>query len=251
MKKIVLLAFCVALSAMLFTGCVAVNIGSGWAGGGNSIMVSGAKETYTFSVGEITEIKASIFCNIEFYTAASDTVTLEIQPNAIEHITVEEKNGVLTVRSNRSINWSRDQDAPVLKVSSPALTAVTHSGAGRFTAHDTIVADSFRFTLSGAGAVKADLDVNDFSVVLSGAASYILSGSADKADMRMSGTGRIDALSLQTREANVNISGVGSISVHCTDNLTIKAGGMGSIEYKGSPSIDLSKGGMVSIKKVD
>ena len=249
MKKVISLALCVILVCL--SGCVAVNFGSGWASGGSTVTGKGDKEMYTFSVGEISEIEVSLNCKIEYYAATSDTVTLEIQSNLMEYVTVEESNGVLKVRSARNINSLSDKDVPVLTVSTLALTRVNQSGAGTFTAHDTITAESFSLILAGAGAGKADLDVGKLSVSMAGAGSFDLSGRADNAELTLAGTGRINALSLDTLETEIVLSGIGNVSISCSDKLGIIAGGMGSVEYRGSPSIDLSRGGMVSLKQVN
>ena len=246
MKKLLLLIICAALAAVFTTGCVSVNLAPGLAGGG--ISGKGDAETYTWDVGEITEINVTLYCDIDYYSAPSDKVTLEIQPNLRDYVVVEESGGVLTVRSTRNINWSGK--APVLTVSTPALSRLSLAGAGAFTAHDTITADSFTLRMDGAGSGSADLDVSDLSITMAGAGSFKLSGKADTAKFEMNGAGSVDALSLDTRDATVNLSGVGTVKLSCSDNLRIDAGGLGTVEYKGSPSLDLNRGGMVTVTKV-
>jgi hypothetical protein len=169
--------------------------------------------------------------------------------NLLDYIVVEESGGVLTVRSTRSINVSNNP--PVLTVSSPELKNVSLAGAGVFTANDTIVTEGFTLRLDGAGTGKANLDVDSLSVHMAGAGSFDLSGRADTADFRLAGAGEINALSLQTRDATVNLAGVGAVKLSCSDNLSIIAGGVGTVEYRGSPSIDISRGGLVSVRRVD
>ena len=245
----IFLALCIALAAILLTGCVSIN----WATypiGGSGMTGRGNIESYSFNVGEIREIRVEMFCNIEHYTAPSDTVTLEIQPNLVEFITVEESGGVLTVRANRNISWSGN-NTPVLTVGSPALSRVSLAGAGNFTAHETITGDSFSINMSGAGTGTVDLVVERLSVTLSGAGDIRLTGTADTADISMAGAGRVEALSMQTREADINLAGAGAVRLSCSESLRITAGGVGSVEYRGSPNIDVTRGGLVSVRQVD
>ena len=241
------LALCIVFAAVLITGCVSVNFAPG-AGGG--VTGRGTPERFTYNVGEITEIHVEMLCNIEYYSAPSDTVTLEIHPNLHEYISVTESGGVLTVKTTRTISWSNN-NAPVLTVSTPALTNVSLAGAGKFTGHDTITADSFSFVVSGAVSGSADFDVERLSVNIAGAGEYRMSGKAGKADFLLSGASSLDALSLQTRDADVNLSGAGTIKLNCSDNLRVTAAGVGAIEYRGSPSVDISRGGLVTLKKLD
>ncbi|MCL1873105.1 MAG: DUF2807 domain-containing protein [Clostridiales bacterium] len=217
---------------------------------GSTVVAQGGVESYDFEVGDFTEIRIDAFCNIEYYATPSDTVTLKIQPNFRDYIVVEESDGVLVVRSTRNINWS-NQTAPVLTVSMPALKKVTLNGAGGFIAHDIIKTDSFNLVINGAGDGKYKLDVNSLQVDLFGAGDCELSGSANIAKLSLFGAGNLEALSLITREASVNLFGVGDIGINCSEDLKINATGVGSVEYKGSPSVDINKGKMVSVRKLD
>ena len=251
MKKLILLIICVALLTMPISGCVSVSIGgSGW-GGGGGVSGRGALETFTFDVGDITEIRVAILCNIEHYVAHSDTVTLEIQPNLMQYITIEESNGVLEIRSNRNISWSGSGNTPVLTVGAPNLNRIHLTGAGTFTANDTITVDTFSIDIAGAGTGRANLDVDSVTVNLAGAGDFTLTGSADSADFVLAGAGRIEALDLQTQTANVNLSGAGTVRVSCSDRLTVSAAGVGTVEYRGSPTLDISRGGLVTVRNVD
>jgi hypothetical protein len=168
----------------------------------------------------------------------------------MDYIRVEESGGVLTVRSTRNINVTGSGNTPVLTVSSPSLSRVSHAGAGRFTTVDTIVGNEFSLNIAGAADGKAALDVQNLSVNLAGAGSFELSGTAENTDIRMAGAGRLDALDLQTRSTSINLTGVGTVSISCSDSLSVVAGGVGTVEYRGSPTLDLTRGGLVTIRQV-
>jgi len=248
MKRIIVLTLCSALAFVLMAGCVSVNFspigGAGVAGRGNM-------ETFTFNVNEITEIRVEMLCNIVYHSASSDTVTLEVQANLMEYISVEESGGILTVRSTRNLNITGTGNTPVLTVSSPSLSSVFHAGAGRFNAIDPITGNDFSIYIAGAAEGKAVLNVQNLSINLAGAGSLELSGSADRADISMAGAGRLDALELQTRSASINLAGVGTVRISCSDDLSVVAGGVGTVEYRGSPTIDLTRGGLVTIRQVN
>ena len=245
MKKIILIGLCAVLAAALLSGCVSVSFSSL---SGNVVTGRGTPETYSVSVGRVTGIKADLYCDIEYFAAESDTVSLEIQPNLREYIVVEESGGILTIRATRNINITGK--APVLTVSTTTLNSIDVDGAGVFTAHDTIVSESFSLSVDGAFAGKADLDVGKLSVSVSGAGNFELSGNADIADIELDGASTLDALSLNTRSAAVTLEGVGTVKLSCSEALRIKAGGLGTIEYKGSPSVDIERDGMVTVKNV-
>jgi hypothetical protein len=243
MKRIIHFAVCAALIAVSFSSCVFVNFTDF-----NTVAGKGERESYEFKVSEFNSIRVEGFCEIRYYAAFSNTVTLEVQPNLLEYYAVEVSNGELVVRTTRRVNVSK---TPVLTVSTPVLSRLTIGGACVFTAHDKITAGSFELVLGGAGRGRAELDVESLFVNMSGAGDFKLSGNADTADFNISGAGNLDALSLQTREAQISISGAGEVRISCSEKLRINADGMGTVEYSGSPSLDVRKNGLVNVKKLN
>ena len=246
MKKLTMVAFFTALCTTIgLCGCVIVHFTDR-----NAVRGRGDPERYEIRTGQFSSISVEGHTDIHYYSAAHDYVTLEVQPNLQEYIVVEVIDGNLTIRPTRRIDFAASKPA-ILTVSTPVLEQLIVSGACTFTAHDTISADSFTLRVSGAGEGRAQLDVENLYVNISGAGSFDLSGRADIAELRLSGAGDLDALSLQSREAIIRLSGVGSVGIGSSENLTIVASGTGSVEYRGSPNVNLSNSGMVSVRRVD
>jgi hypothetical protein len=244
MKKIKFFALCAAI--MSFSSCVLVNISNS---GFDSVRGEGDLQSYEIRVGEYSKIRLEGFCDIRYYSAPSNTVKLEVQPNIHEYFVVEVVGDELVLRTTRGIAGS--SKTPVLTVSSPELSSLSLSGANNFTAYDKITTNSFTFNLSGSGRGNAEFDVNNLYVSASGPGNLVFSGNAVTVDMRTSGSCTFDALSLQAREARVNLSGSGKIRINSSETLRIDASGSGTIEYKGSPTLVLNTSGSVSIKRVN
>jgi len=244
MKKTIFIALC-ALITLFSSGCVVVNYTDS-----NAVSGKGTLEKYVINVGEYNGIKVEGLCEIQYYSAPSNTVTLEVQSNLREYFVVEVENGVLILRTTKKIRYNSDK-APVLTVSTPALNRLTITGACTFKTVDRIKADTFILDINGAGDGKVEFDANRLIANVSGAGSFELSGKADNADIKFSGAGDLKAFSLLIREASVIFSGAGSIEINCSEKLFIDASGVGSLEYKGSPILSLSSRGPVSIKKAD
>ena len=245
MIRVLSILISAVLLVLCLAGCVSVHMGLP-----GSVVGKGTPETYEIKVGEYSAVRIDGFCNVDYYSAPSDTVTLRIHPNLREYFQVEVQNGELIVRTTRRINLT-DFRTPVLTVSVPVLERLDIRGAGGFTAYDAITADSFTFKVSGASTGSAKLDVNSLNTDLSGAGSFTLSGRADTAEMTMSGAGELDALELNVQSASVRFSGAGAVSVNVSENLSINASGMGVVNYKGGAVTDIRRSGMVSVVKLD
>jgi len=249
MKKILSLSLCAILSIVLLTGCVSLNFAA--PGIGPSVTGRGSMETFVYSVGEITEVRVEMLSNIVLYSVPSNTVTFEFQPNLKDYIIVEESEGILTVRSTRNINVSGTGNIPVLTISTPSLSRLTHAGAGRFTAVDPIVGDDFSLEILGAADGYAQLNVQNLNLSIAGASNFELSGIAVNTDISMAGASNLEALELATHTTTINMAGVGNVRISCSDSLIINAGGAGIVEYRGNPSVDITRGGLVSVRQVN
>jgi len=247
MRKNILIVLC-PLLVLCFSSCVVVSFMHT-----DAVAGKGAPEKYEIKVGEYNRIKVEGGAwEIQYYSAPSDTVTLEIQPNLREYFAAEVINGELIVRNTKRINfYSKKSLFPVLTVSTPALSSLTITGACNFKTIDKIKTDTFKLEIRGAGDGKAELDVNSLKTNMSGAGSFELFGKADNAEIKFGGAGELIASSLQIREASVNFSGAGTIRINCSEKLSIEARGVGLVEYKGSPNLNLSTNGPVSIRKVN
>jgi len=241
MKKIIIIALSIVMVSSLLCGCVSVRPLNVVAGKGDPVV----KE---YTVGGYDKIRIEGYADVRYYASPSDVVTLEIQPNLLDYCVVEVVGGELVFRTTKTITTTI---TPVLTVSAPVLTSMAFSGAGYFTAYDKVTSDSFSLSVSGAGGGKAELSVKDLSIHIAGAGGFELSGTADAADITMSGTGSVNALSLETRYTSVIMSGVGTVKVNCTETLKINGSGAGTVEYKGSPNVDLERAGLVTIKHAD
>ncbi|MDR0323224.1 MAG: DUF2807 domain-containing protein [Treponema sp.] len=245
MKKILVFLFCALIAVFCFSSCILINFSDF-----GSVKGEGDLEKFEFRVGDYNRIKMEGAYEVRYYSASSDIVTLNVQPNLKEYFKVEVTNGELIVSATKRIRFSNNK-MPVLTVSTPLLTRLNIEGACDFKALDKITSDSLSVIMSGAGRMAAELDVNSLIVDMSGAGSMEFSGRADKTSIEISGAGEIDALSLQSREAKINLSGAATVKISISEFLRIDADGVGTVEYRGSPVVEQNTSGMVNIRRVN
>ncbi len=253
MKKLItVIALIMALAVMTgCMGCVAVSWNNGWNHGGrNSVRGEGAITSGEYEVGAYDSVDIRGFMRVVYSAEPSTKIRLDIQENIRQYITFSVKNGILIVDSERNIVVPGLSDTPTLYIFNPSLRAMYVSGAVTIDNSDTITGESFRLDVSGAGDVDLTLDVKRFDSDMSGAANLRLSGNAEEADVSISGAGDIDALNLQTKRARIALSGVGSASISCSDELDASVSAVGSLTYRGSPTVRQSIVGVGSIKQV-
>lgn len=106
--------------------------------------------------------------------------------------------------------------------------------------------------ISGSGTLKIDgLNGGNADIGISGSGSLSAKGSLDKLDLDISGSGRADIPDLLVKDALVKISGSGNVKINAKDSLEAKVSGSGDIRYMGSPRITSRISGSGSIDRVN
>jgi len=250
MKKLLTMAF--IFFSVCFSGCVIVNLMDV-----NTVRPEGKQEEYKISVREFNSIRINGHCNVIYYSAPSDTITLKVHPNLLQYYEISIVNNELIINTTKRINYNYS-DTATLMVSVPELKSLIIDGFGggfgslnSFTTMDKINTDSFSLIIRSAGNGKIELDVDEFIADISGACDMEFTGKAYSANIKLAGAGEMNAFSLQTRSSTVNFSGTGTIRLNCTDNLNVNASGVGTVEYTGSPNLNLNTSGVVNVRKVN
>ena len=94
-----------------------------------------------------------------------------------------------------------------------------------------------------------DLQVESLDVDVTGAGIVNLSGSIDRQDVRLSGTGRYQAGDLVSQVAATELSGTGQMILTVDRQLTVNISGAGAVSYSGDASVDKSISGVGQLIK--
>lgn len=94
------------------------------------------------------------------------------------------------------------------------------------------------FVFDGVGEANLSNLKNDrMEIVVRGVGGFTASGETKEADITLSGVGSLDAKNLHTVNAKVNSTGVGNVDIYVTGQLDAKTSGVGEINYYGRPKI--------------
>ncbi|MCL2006961.1 MAG: DUF2807 domain-containing protein [Treponema sp.] len=245
MKRFIRLTLGAIFVIISLGGCVITNFSDS-----TTVAGTGVVQTFEYPVSAYSRVRAEGLVDIHYRSAPSNIVRLDVQPNLHEYFEVRVIDGELIVGIRRGINI-RPTTRPVLTISTPNLEAVIMRGSNNFTAHDRIRGNTFTISQTGSGGATADLDVQSLEASLSGSGDFSFSGRSDRVSLTITGSGSIDALSVETREATVRLSGSGRLGVNSSETLSINASGSGTVSYRGSPRLSLSNTGSVRINNVE
>ena len=154
------------------------------------------------------------------------TASVTIDENLMQYVEMEVRDRVLYIRTRHHI-WSR-RSAKVM-LTSNTLEGASFSGASQLTAHQLT---GSKFYLETSGASKATLD-----------------GAVDELIASITGAGDLRAESLQTKKAQISVTGAGDARIAVSDELKVSITGAGKVDYIGDPYIQREITGAGSIRK--
>ena len=103
---------------------------------------------------------------------------------------------------------------------------------------------------SAATANVTGMAGQSLTMEIHGSGKVALSGKAETLAAHIRGSGKIEALRLVSRSADITITGSGSAQVNASDALNVRITGTGKVEYTGSPKVKKSITGIGSVKQV-
>lgn len=201
----------------------------------NSAMA--AKRSYIVTDFDQIRLEAPIILSVK--TKRAVTAQGEGASDALERIDLRVVGHTLTVRLKPTQldergNGSIDQVHLSLTVSS--LQSFELAGAGTATI-DAMVGPKLDLVSAGGGDVSVTgLQVDRLSVVQVGNGRMVLAGKAGSVSMRMSGSGRIDAIALSVADLNLEASGAGSIAALATRAAKMTVVGAATVQIDGRPA---------------
>lgn len=229
MKAIVIVA--IVACSLLLSGCVFVKIkDNADVKSGTKVAGNGVISEKEYTVEPFSRIQLSVPADVKFETADACALSVKMDENLFEYLTVSVEDGTLKIGS--TVRSLRNFKKLEMRVSAPSLEYLSCNGAVDFTAESTVRGDDFKMEVNGAADVEfasldvrtasftingaGDLDVNleDADAVrleISGAGDATLSGKAHEAKVTVNGAGDVDLTDLEYESLDKRINGIGEV----------------------------------------
>lgn len=170
---------------------------------------------------------------------------------AIDNLSIRVEGRTLVVRSGQSGDWggyAGTQSGPItISIGTHELTSAQVNGGGSL-AINRVEGLKFDASAMGAGALTIDdVAVDQFSVVLAGAASARLAGKVGKLSALVRGTAVLDGEPLSAKDASIVAEGPAVVRLTATETAKVTAAGVGSVSLSGQPSCTLTLRGSASV----
>ena len=219
---------------LLFVLWVSFANAAGSRGNGNTVTVE--KDVLPFE-----SIYAGGKLTVNYFQSQEYRVFVTIDSNLEEYLNIFTENNRLNIRTKRGKKISPREFT--VDVYSPGLSDVSMSGDIQFRGTDIIHARDFSLRISGSGDVDASIICESFSARSSGSSLITLAGSCNDLSISISGSGNFNAYEFQANTADVRVSGSSRIDLWVLEHLRAKMSGSGWLRYRGNPFVDLQSSG--------
>ena len=252
MRKLRFLSLCISavLITALLSGCISVSRGGSNMSVGTVVQGRGEMVSFTVDTEDFSSVSIDGIYAVIYRHSGTASLRVEIQENLFEYMRISAEGGTLRISSEAAFNTS-NENRPRLYIYAPELESVSLGGAVHAGNWDNISRERLVINLSGASQANIEVDVEELYINISGASNNTFSGRAGRADIRASGAVNISAEQLLTRDAAVNISGVGIVTIACSETLNAVISGSGSLRYIGSPHVISNISGVGTIRQIN
>jgi hypothetical protein len=127
---------------------------------------------------------------------------------------------------------------PGVKIDLPKIDLGKLPGGGAPVEYHIDVKDLKGILMAGTGKAEVDgLQGKHLSISITGTGSLVASGTLEKLDLSISGTGAFEGKYLETRATLIKHAGLGKALVNAKKELNVSITGTGLVEYIGSPAL--------------
>jgi len=235
MKKLLIIIIPLVVLVLFCCLCIGIMIFAYSQGKGSGNVIE-----EEVAVTEFTKINLEGQGNLIVEQGDENSLTIEAEDNILERIQTEIADGELTIKYERKISFFfGDGLFPTedinFYITVNDLESVTISGTGKLQS-EYLDVDNLDIIINGAAEVDLEeLYANKLDVQVSGAAELNLEGDVDVQSVKIDGAGQYNALDLLSEDCEIEVDGVGEVTVYVTQDLDITISGSGLVKYDGSP----------------
>lgn len=207
------------------------------------VSVAAAKGPLNLQTHDFQELRVRGPLNVE-YVSQPDSAGLIVISGPVDEqlswVEAASSGRKLTLRMNiPAEEVTTPQNLPSVRVYSSYLTKIDNEGDSTVILNSPSAGAQFSARIIGNGRISVrNIKAGEVNAsILSGHGIIALSGDCNKASLKLTGTGVIQADALRATDAYVWTTGTGTVGVWAVKNISIKGAGSGTVYIKGTPVI--------------
>lgn len=185
---------------------------------------------------DLTSVQVSMAAEVYIFNSEADSLIIEAPENLLEHIETDYRTEKLSLYTSHCIKDGND-DIRIF-IYTDELTELSLNGSGTIWLEDGFNSQELDLDISGSGDIIVSGNFDTLKSTISGSGDIYVEGNTFYHKVRISGSGDLNAFYLNSKEAEVNISGSGDAKLSVDENLDVRISGSGNVYYTGNPYIE-------------
>ncbi|MBI4709105.1 MAG: DUF2807 domain-containing protein [Candidatus Portnoybacteria bacterium] len=219
---------------------------------GEFISGSGNVITEEREVADFDKIYLSGLGNLIIEQGDKESLKIEAEDNIIPKISTRVSDKALEIKYERFWPWFfiKPQKQVNFYITVKDINKVSISGSGSVSAAN-LKTNSLEVLITGSGKANLNVEAENLKSTISGSGDFSLSGKATNQEISISGSGNYEAKNLESKKADIKISGAGKAQIRVQEKLDITISGSGEVSYIGNPQIDQKISGSGKVLKLN
>jgi hypothetical protein len=187
--------------------------------------------------------------NLELFYNDKTFIIIYGSRDNLESIVTQVHNQTLSIFSEGAI-----ASEVKMEVYAPHYQDIYLGGSGNIYAKRPIREEKVYLELSGSGNIDLELDCYEIEAYLNGSGKLFIAGAARLAEIKLVGSGNVEAEELKVNKLTAQLTGSGNIELDLNpcQEANLKLTGSGNIYYRGScPQLNIARLGSGRIRQVD
>lgn len=188
----------------------------------------------TRNVGSFSGVGVAGSFDVFLVEGNEGKLELNVEENLEPYLVTEVRDGSLKIKWKKGVKV-RTSKPTQITVHFKKLNEIALAGSGDIVSRSKLSSNDMEVALAGSGDINLDLDVQKLKAAISGSGDIQLAGNAVDFTGAIAGSGDLKAGDLKAVNAELVISGSGTMQAYVENSITARISGSGDIKYKGNP----------------
>lgn len=191
----------------------------------------------TRTIDGVSRLKISGTFNLRISQADQQELIIEGSSDLADKLEVRQNGDLLELHLEEFGSGFFNKNELRITLAVADLRELEFEGAGNIKTTEKLNLTDFRLIGNGVGNISLEMDAVNVDAELNFVGNLVLKGAVDDFRMDNEGVGNINASQFRARNLDLNSSGIGNVSIHCDEELSLVVNGIGKVSYTGNPTI--------------
>lgn len=194
--------------------------------------------TESIDIEGVKRLKLSGMFNVNISQYDQESLEVSGDESMVKKLKVKQSGDLLelSLEGKNSGGFFKKEGIQV-NLSIADLKELEFEGAGNIRTAHTLTLNDLKILGNGVGNINLEIEAESVDSELNFVGNMVLKGKTNEFYLVNEGIGNIDASKFTAQRVNLISSGIGSVSVHCEDELSIEVNGIGTVNYTGNPTV--------------